>query len=250
MRLGVVAAVLAIVAVGVIAPALAQGPGAIPPPPPPPPPGPLAASALAQGEVQSLPPVFLKYPAFEAVTVGGSGTYSLTLSDSDFYVIDEGSESVSVSCTVAGETAEISRQAHTWALGVGRYDVWCEATDGSGEQSSVIASFKVNGISGLFPPGDYEERFDRIMSAYEVLGPEELAMVVVYFHRAGILNFDINPNDGVYDPAPDNAFCVPGGHGIGFLASLPGLTTEQKKHCLEIIAESGGFSHVFVPGVF
>lgn len=226
MRPGVIVAVVTLIAAGLAAPALAQTEGGHP------------------GALRDLPPLFLKNPSSQTVTNEG-GPYVLSLSESDFHVIDEGSGGVDVYCTVAGVVAEMTSRAHTWSLGHGVHDVQCTATDGTGNSTSIVYTVTVNVISDLFPPGDYEDRFTRIM-AIQSLGSETKAKIVVYFHRAGVLNFDI-VQDGNVGPAPDdgNRWCH-SDSGLFALDSLMGssISAAHKKYCLELIAENGHFRDI------
>lgn len=225
MRPGVIAVVVTILAVGSAAPALAQTEGAHP------------------GVLRDLAPLFLQHPSSQTITTEGE-PHVLTLSEADFHVIDEGSGGVDVYCTAAGTVAEMTSRPYSWSLGAGSHNVQCTATDATGNSTSIVYTVTVSVISDLFPAGDYEDRFTRIMGLNS-LGNEVKAKIVVYFHRAGILNFDIE-QDGNISPHPGdgNRWCTEDSNlfELGLMGS--NLSAAHKKYCLEQLAENGIFRNI------
>jgi len=194
--------------------------------------------------VLDLPPYFVKYPESETVTPTGNH-YTLSLSENDFLVIDDGD--FTISCAVNAVTNALSSTPSPWRLGAGAHNVQCTATDAGGKTSSVSYTITVVTTTGLYASEVYEQRLERIarLGAVGALNDEHVLKVVKYFHRAGALVFDIGSSDGVGE-APAQPACsspVTASSVIGVMANTD-HSNDQVKHCLELLAEQGDFSGV------
>jgi len=196
--------------------------------------------------VVDLPPLFLTHPTSRTVTHEGS-TYTLSLSTSDFVVVDDGGEEPRIDCTAAGKTAEIRTTPREWSLGAGPNSVQCTATDGGGKTSNISYTLTVDLISraaALFASDGHEQRFDRIMRLHgPALSDDHIKKFIVYYHRAGAVVFDIGHSDGI-SGTPSNSVCGSGMSESQLLSRLRSGTDENKKHCLELLGESGAFRGV------
>lgn len=218
----------------------------------------LAQEAVPQAKGDNvpvnLPPLILTSPSDVAITVEGE-THSYRLGTSDFLVVDDGSSEASVSCTINEVTEEIHDNYNAvdgggygpvWELADGSYPVLCAATDEAGLRSSVTYNLTIHAVVE-FVSSEYESKIKRIAYVYERgnLSAESYAKVLKYFHRAGLLSFDIE-RDG---ERPSGNECrnhdrLYTQHAKSWRSGYPTWTNLQYQTCLGHIAESGYFDRI------
>jgi len=194
---------------------------------------------------KDLPPVFLKHPVSETVTPKGL-EYTLRILPNDFIVVDDGGETYTVNCVVNGARTEIDAPKE-FRLEGGRHYIQCMATDNGGLTSSISYTITVNTenfVEGLFASSEHEQRFEHIMRLHGTgLNDDHVKKFIKYFHKAGLLVFDI-VSDGGTSAEPDEARCNLAMSEREIISMLSDGTSFHKKHCLELLAEKGGFSGV------
>jgi len=178
VKSGVIAAVVALLAIGAALPALAQE--------------------------ANLPPLIVNSPDDVSVTQSES-TYQHVVSTNDFLVIDDGEADPTIECTIgsiANSTKAITSQYNheasaygtVWAIPDGTHTVLCTVTDDSGKTATDTHTVAVDVQGALFPNDAAKQRIKRIAMIFgnNVIDGDTYHLIIKYYHRAGFIDFDIS----------------------------------------------------------
>jgi len=241
VKSGVIAAVVALLAVGAAVPAMAQE--------------------------ANLPPLIVNSPDDVSVTQSGS-TYQHVVSTNDFLVIDDGDADPTIYCTI-GSIANSTKAIHNqynheasaygtvWSIPDGTHTVLCTVTDDSGKTATDTHTVAVDVQGALFPNDAAKQRIKRIAHIFGngVINVDTYHLIIKYYHRAGFIDFDIvRDGSGGFTSSHDSSrSCDPNIYNFAY--SYSGVVSYWRnensghddvfyKQCLERIAETGHFDRI------
>ena len=199
---------------------------------------------------RNLPPLVLQSPSDRELWGLGS-TVEFRMELRQFVVIDDGAESVRIDCTLDGVSKEITwvrnelgyRVMPHWDLGDGIHTATCQVTDEMG-LSANVPSFvvTVNAVEQLIPDLAHEGMIRKLAHNYGegLINTETYGKIVKYFHRAKVLDFDIEVDGNApgwhSDSVPEKTRSRVWG-----ISARDGPADLQYKAHLEDIAERGFF---------
>lgn len=237
MKSGVIVAIVALAVAGAAAPALAQA--------------------------ANLPPLIVNSPDDVSVTQS-EPTYQHVVSTSDFLVIDDGDADPTIECTI-GSIANSTKAIHNqynheasaygtvWEIPDGTHTVLCTVTDDIGKTATDTHTVSVDVQGALFPNDAAKQRVKRIALMFDnrVFDTDTYMLIIKYYHRAGLIDFDIarDGNGGFTSHHNYQNSCNPSysdfrnvsgyWHGERY-----GLDDVYYKQCLESVAEQGHFDRI------